>query len=90
MSFVKFHLPCNSCGGSDPVSQNADGSAYCFSCNTFFKDYSTPEVQQQDTVTDFTRYQPNGTGSGNSYNALTDRGISIDTAKNGQRFCSKK
>jgi twinkle protein len=81
MPFVKFHLPCHDCGGSDPVSQNDDGSAYCFSCNTYFKDYGTSEVQPQDTVTDFTKYQASGTGSGSSYNALTDRGISIETAK---------
>ena len=81
MPFVKFHLPCNDCGGSDPVSQNDDGSAYCFSCSTYFKNYGTAEVHQQDTVTDFTKYQLNGTGSGTSFNALNDRGISLDTAK---------
>jgi twinkle protein len=78
MAFVKYNLPCHSCGGSDPVSQNADGSAYCFSCNTYFRDYGTSEVQQ-DNVTDFESYQPRQDGA--SYNALTDRGISIETAK---------
>jgi twinkle protein len=34
---------------------------------------------QQDTVTDFTRYQPKQDGA--SFNALTDRGISLETAK---------
>ena len=78
MAFVKHNLPCHSCGGSDPVSQNADGSAYCFSCNTYFKDYSTSEVQQ-DNITDFESYQPRQDGA--SFNALTDRDISIETAK---------
>jgi len=78
MAFVKYNLPCHSCGGSDPVSQNADGSAYCFSCNTYFKDYGTSEVQQ-DNVTDFESYQPRQDGA--SFNALTDRDISIETAK---------
>ena len=78
MPFVKYHLPCSECGGSDPVSQNDDGSAYCFSCNTYFKDYGTSEVQQ-DNVTEFESYQPRQDGA--SYNALTDRGISIETAK---------
>jgi len=78
MPFVKYHLPCHECGGSDPVSQNDDGSAYCFSCNTYFKDYGTSEVQQ-DNVTEFESYQPRQDGA--SYNALTDRGISIETAK---------
>lgn len=78
MPFVKHNLPCLECGGSDPVSQNDDGSAYCFSCNTYFKQYGTSEVQQ-DTVTDFTRYQPKQDGA--SFNALTDRSISLETAK---------
>ena len=78
MPFVKHNLPCPECGGSDPVSQNDDGSAYCFSCNTYFKQYGTSEVQQ-DTVTDFTRYQPKQDGA--SFNALTDRSISLETAK---------
>ena len=37
--FIKHKLPCPKCGGSDPVSMNADGSAYCFRCSTFFTDY---------------------------------------------------
>ena len=78
MPFVKYHLPCSECGGSDPVSQNDDGSAYCFSCSTYFKDYGTAEVQQ-DNITDFESYQPRQDGA--SFNALTDRGISIETAK---------
>ena len=78
MPFVKHKLPCTECGGSDPVSQNDDGSAYCFSCNTYFKQYGTSEVQQ-DTVMDFTRYQPKQDGA--SFNALTDRSISLETAK---------
>jgi len=78
MPFVKFHLPCDACGGSDPVSQNDDGSAYCFSCNTYFKQYGTSEVQQ-DTITDFAEYQPRQDSA--SFNALTDRGISLATAK---------
>ncbi len=39
MAFVKYHLPCPECGGSDPVSLNEDGSGYCFGCNTHIKDY---------------------------------------------------
>ena len=39
MSFVKFHLPCDKCGGSDPVSVDAKGNGYCFSCNTYLKNY---------------------------------------------------
>ena len=80
MPFVKHNLPCPECGGSDPVSQNDDGSAYCFSCNTYFKQYGTAEVQQ-DTITDFIEYQTSGASSGASFNTLKDRGISLETAK---------
>jgi len=37
------------------------------------------QTPKQDTVMEFTKYQ--GSGSGSSYNALTDRGISVETAK---------
>lgn len=82
MAFVKHNLPCHSCGGSDPVSQNDDGSAYCFSCNSYFKDYGTAEVQpkQDDTIMEFGEYQSSHT-NGSSFNALDDRDISLDTAK---------
>jgi len=89
--FVKFHLPCPSCGGSDPVSVNDNGSGYCFSCTKYFPNYDTPEVQQPDTVTDFVEYQRNtkmeqgsSTATPNpsaSFNELTDRKISLATAK---------
>ena len=88
MPFVKFHQPCSDCGSSDAASVNDDGSAWCFSCNKFFKDYSTSEVQQPDTVTDFEVYQRNSkmehhppTQHAASFNELTDRKISLATAK---------
>ena len=85
MAFVKHNQPCHSCGGSDPVSINDDGSAYCFSCNTFFKDYSTSDVQQtqEDNTIDFTVHQ-GASKEGfvhRNFNELTDRGISLTTAK---------
>jgi len=85
MPFVKFKLPCPECGGSDPVSMNEDGSAWCFSCSTYFKNYSTSEVPS-DTTTEFDTYQPKKnvntlTGASPTFNALTDRGISLATAK---------
>ena len=39
MAFIEHKLPCPSCGGSDPVSLNEDGSAWCFSCETRLTDY---------------------------------------------------
>ena len=37
--FIKHKLPCPKCSSSDAVSLNDNGSAKCFSCNTFFTDY---------------------------------------------------
>ena len=81
MSFVKFRQPCPNCGGSDPVALNENGSAKCFSCGTFFKNYS--EVSEGN-VSDFSTYQRNNNNNNSSeasFNALTDRGISVETAK---------
>jgi twinkle protein len=90
MAFVKFHQPCNDCGSSDAVGVNDDNSAWCFSCNKHFKNYGTAEVQQPDTITDFEVYQRNNKMEQSSshystepasFNELTDRKISLATAK---------
>ena len=84
MPFVKHKQPCPLCGGSDPVSVNDNGSGWCFSCATHLPNYSTAEVPQTDTITDFEVYQRNSRMDNNStatFNELTDRKISIDTAK---------
>lgn len=84
MGFVKYHQPCHECGGSDPVSVNDDGSGYCFSCNTYFKDYENPDSQPTvDNTADFKTYQgANKEGYVmRNFNELTDRGISLATAK---------
>ncbi len=82
MSFVKLRQPCPNCGGSDPVAINDNGSAKCFNCGTFFKNYSEAS---DGNVSDFSTYQRNinnnNSSSEASFNALTDRGISIETAK---------
>ena len=85
MPFVKFHQPCFECGSSDAASINEDGSAWCFSCSKYFKNYSTQEVQQPDTITEFDTYQRNKNMSDNNpsaqFNELIDRKISLATAK---------
>ena len=85
MAFVKHKLPCNKCGGSDPVSLDDKGAGFCFSCNTYFKNYSTSEVPQNtDTITDFKTYQRNSsmeTQGFEAFHPLTDRKISLETAK---------
>lgn len=83
MAFVKTHLPCPDCGGSDPASLNEDGSLYCFSCDKLIKNHdssSTPSITN-DPI-EFKTYRNNSMNtSDGSFNALTDRGISLDTAK---------
>ena len=53
-NFVEYHKPCPECGGSDPVSINENGSAKCFSCGTFFKDY---ESAMGGNVADFNSFK---------------------------------
>ena len=83
MPFVKNHVACPKCGGHDPVSVNDDGSAKCFSCGEFMKDYEAA-MRGEENVTDFSTYQRNkmndSTTAGEFY-ALSDRGISLETAK---------
>ena len=35
----KVHQPCPICNSSDAVGVNEDGSAKCFSCDTFMPNY---------------------------------------------------
>jgi len=81
MPFVKLSQPCPSCGGSDPVAINDDNTAKCFSCGTFFRNYSEASG---GNVSDFSTYQRNNNNNYSteaSFNELTDRGISLETAK---------
>lgn len=86
MSFIKTHIYCPNCKGSDPASLNEDGSAYCFSCNSYIKDYEKATegevfMAQQKSI-NITQSLPDiiDTSSG-EFNPLTDRGISLETAK---------
>tara|TARA_B100000214_G_scaffold172183_1_gene123763 strand:+ start:4291 stop:5952 length:1662 start_codon:yes stop_codon:yes gene_type:complete len=81
--FVEYHRPCPECGGSDPVSINENGSAKCFSCGTFFKDYESAMGGNVADFNSFKRTNDNAPFSQNQtfYHALTDRSISLDTAK---------
>jgi twinkle protein len=81
--FVEYHKPCPECGGSDPVSINSDGTAKCFSCGTFFKDYESAIGGNVADFNSFKRSNDNAPFSQNQtfYHALTDRSISLETAK---------
>jgi twinkle protein len=81
MPFVKYHLPCPKCLGSDPVSLNDDGSAWCFSCSTYFKNYENSE--EGNTVTEISTFKRNTMNqvTDGTFKKLEDRNISLDTAK---------
>ena len=75
MTFIKHKLPCPKCGGSDPVSLNGDGSAKCFSCETYFLNYDKALEGEEEEIIE--PVNPHG----GDYVALTDRRISEATAR---------
>ena len=79
--FIKHKLPCPKCSSSDAVSLNENGSAKCFSCNTFFTDYDNESTGKVIEMT--SKPKPDNTfltSYTGAYGALTDRGISENTA----------
>ena len=85
MTFVKLHQPCPECGSSDALSVNEDGSAFCFSCNDRFsqRKYSnlTGNQEMGEPNINVINSEPLTFPEEGEYVALTDRGISEDTAK---------
>lgn len=77
MAFVKHRLPCPSCGSSDAVSENEDGSTYCFACRKTSRANTTPRVGHPLPTAIKTLLDP----SEAVYGAFPDRRISSDTAK---------
>ena len=78
MAFIKHKLSCPKCGGSDPVSLNEDGSAKCFSCDTYFLNYNKA-IEGELVVENETTTPANPHGG--DFVALTDRRISEATAR---------
>ena len=77
----KVHQPCPVCARSDAVGVNEDGSAKCFSCDTFMPNYKEScEGKNMEVQKDNTFKQPDNIEVG-SFSALTDRKISKDTAQ---------
>jgi len=76
-TFIKHKLPCKKCGGSDPVSMNADGSAWCFSCSTRFPKYDEDYVPEETVEKHTSTFLNSYTGI---FDDLQDRGISKATA----------
>ena len=77
----KVHQPCPVCDSSDAVGVNEDGSAKCFSCDTFMPNYKEScEGKNMEVQKDNTFKQHDNIEVG-SFSALTDRKISKDTAQ---------
>ena len=45
--FVELHKPCPVCDSSDACCINEDGSAKCFSCDSFIQDYYTETGEER-------------------------------------------
>ena len=78
--FVKYHLPCPLCSSSDAVSVNKDGSAYCFSCQEFIKEYNmeTTEIQSTNSKNE---YEVSDYLKQSNYAEIIDRNIREQTCK---------
>ena len=85
--FIKMHVYCPRCRGSDPAAINEDGSAKCFSCDSFIPDYykecdseeSMPEIKKVINNSNPVSNFPSDSSA--TINALTDRKISFNTAR---------
>tara|TARA_R110002020_G_scaffold198231_2_gene399474 strand:- start:9091 stop:10731 length:1641 start_codon:yes stop_codon:yes gene_type:complete len=76
------------CSSSDACSLNEDGSAYCFSCDKRINNYDEEFIGEPKKITplnNIEEFKVQQTNSINeiegSFQALTDRGISLATAK---------
>ena len=69
-------LPCSACGSSDAVGVNEDNSWYCFSCQTHGQNYDGDYEGEYMTEQKVSVIKTEGV-----LGALSDRKISVDTAK---------
>ena len=78
--FVKYHLPCPLCSSSDAVSVNKDGSAYCFSCQEYIKEYNmeTTEIQSTNSKNE---YEVSDYLKQSNYAEIIDRNIKEQTCR---------
>ena len=92
--FVEYHVPCSSCGSSDARSINANGSSYCFSCQSYFPaengDYINTtkggeNMQVAEIQADITNISDKVNelyqNANASFMSIKDRGISEETCK---------
>ena len=90
MAFVKIHQPCTECLSSDGAGINEDGSAFCFSCRAYMRNYMG---DGEETIVEETEFEihkrnkkmeePDSFSSQPSlvFAELTDRKLSLATAK---------
>ena len=87
MSFVELHQPCPDCGSSDALSVNDDGSAFCFSCGQWFSRSRYESItgttfkQMGDIQINVVQNEPLTFAEEGEFKEISDRGISLDTAK---------
>jgi len=77
--FVKYHLPCPLCSSSDAVSLNKDGSAYCFSCQQYIREYNMET--NHETTNRVNEYQVKDFLKESNFAEIIDRNLKEDTCK---------
>ena len=77
--FVKYHLPCPLCSSTDAVSVNKDGSAYCFSCQQYIREYNMET--NQENINTVNEYQVKDFIKESNFAEIIDRNIKEDTCK---------
>lgn len=76
MSFVETHLDCPTCGHRGCLGVNEDGSAKCFSCGDYIRNFKEGNMEPTPRLV-----KDNVVISEGTFNPLRDRGISEATAK---------
>lgn len=47
---IRYHLPCDSCGSSDALSEYSDESSYCFSCGKYTKGINNVSIEPKNNT----------------------------------------
>lgn len=72
-----YHSPCETCGSSDAKAVYSSGTAFCFSCETYYPDVDSGEGIQGRRK----HVNPDITTKFLGYKALRTRGISEETCR---------
>ena len=76
MSFVETHKDCPACNHRGCLAINEDGSAKCFSCGTYIRNFTGEAMETTPRLV-----KDSATIREGDFYALKDRGISLATAK---------